>query len=175
MKSQKISRLILFSLSPQETLSLGEQFGRFLSPGLVVGLYGELGAGKTRLVQGIAKGLQVQDHYITSPTFTILNEYRGLMPVYHFDVYRLSGPEELEELGYEEYFYGTGVTIIEWAEKIKPLLPKNYIKILLKHQGAEIRKLSLEANGAKGENFLGRFRAHVFLKHVLPLSGIKNK
>ena len=130
MKSQKVSRLILFSLSPQETHYLGEQFGRLLSPGQVIALCGELGTGKTCLVQGISKGLRVQDHYITSPTFTILNEYKGLIPVYHFDAYRLSGPEELEELGYEEYFYGIGVTIIEWAEKIKSLLPKNYIKIL---------------------------------------------
>ncbi|GAH49375.1 unnamed protein product, partial [marine sediment metagenome] len=112
VKNTQIAKLILFSFSPQKTRLLGEKLGQCLSAGQIIALSGELGAGKTCLVQGIVRGLQVQDRYITSPTFTLINEYRGSVPVYHFDVYRLSRPEDMEELGYEEYFYGEGVTII---------------------------------------------------------------
>jgi tRNA threonylcarbamoyladenosine biosynthesis protein TsaE len=164
MKNQEISHLTLFSLSPQETHHMGECLGESLSAGRLVALSGDLGAGKTCLVQGIARGLKVQNRYITSPTFTIINEYKGTVPVYHFDVYRLSGPQEMEDLGYEEYFYGEGVTLVEWAEKIEKILPEDHVKITLEHQGPEIRKLTFSACGKESRKILGRFRSRIFLR-----------
>jgi tRNA threonylcarbamoyladenosine biosynthesis protein TsaE len=161
VKVQEVPRLIWYSLSPQETRHMGEQIGRLLTPGQVIALYGELGAGKTSLVQGIARGLRIQDRYITSPTFTILNEYKGPIPLYHFDVYRLSGPEDLEELGYEEYFYGEGIAVLEWAEKIASLLPADHLEILLEHYGDNKRRLSFQAHGKKARDVLGRLRNHL--------------
>ncbi len=160
-------RLILFSLSSKETQYFGEEFGKLLAPGCIIALYGDLGAGKTCFTQGLAKGLKVQEEYITSPTFTLINEYKGVMPMYHFDVYRLCGPEELEELGYEEYFYGRGVSIIEWAEKIEDLLPEDYLKICLEHQGPDTRRLIFEAFGQKEKGILANFRERIFFHREL--------
>jgi len=107
-----------------DTLRLGEILGGCLSPGDVVALTGELGSGKTCLTQGIARGVGVSAGYhVTSPTFTLVNEYPGNIPLYHVDVYRLSGPADLEDLGFEEYIYGDGVVVVEWAEKIKNVRP----------------------------------------------------
>ena len=108
--------------SAEESKRLGFHLGKLLKKGDVVGLMGDLGAGKTVFTQGVAEGLKVKD-YVTSPTFTLINQYEGGLPFYHFDVYRLDDPEELLDLGYEEYFYGEGVTVIEWAEKIEDYLP----------------------------------------------------
>jgi tRNA threonylcarbamoyladenosine biosynthesis protein TsaE len=108
----------------EDTLRVGEILGQCLSPGDVVALMGELGSGKTCLTQGIARGMGVSASYhVTSPTFTLINEYPGDIKLHHMDVYRLSGPVDLEDLGYEEYFYGDGVVVVEWAEKIESVLP----------------------------------------------------
>jgi len=116
--------LEMVSKRAEDTLRLGEILGRCLSPGDVVALTGELGSGKTCLTQGIARGMGVSARYhVTSPTFTLINEYPGDITLYHVDVYRLSGPVDLEDLGYEEYFYGDGVVVVEWAEKIESILP----------------------------------------------------
>lgn len=101
--------------SPAETRRLGEKLGKLLAPGDLIALTGELGAGKTLLVQGIAAGMGIEAT-VTSPTFLIIKEYPGKIPLYHMDAYRLAGPEELLALGYEEYFFGQGVTVIEWAD-----------------------------------------------------------
>lgn len=109
----------------QETKGFGIELGKSLRQGDVVALIGDLGTGKTALTKYIAQGMGIQD-LITSPTFTIVQEYySGRLPLYHFDVYRVSDLEEMFELGYEEYFYGEGVCVIEWADLIKELLPEN--------------------------------------------------
>ncbi|MFA5034763.1 MAG: tRNA (adenosine(37)-N6)-threonylcarbamoyltransferase complex ATPase subunit type 1 TsaE [Candidatus Margulisiibacteriota bacterium] len=108
--------------SAAETVELGRQIGAFLLPNEVVALTGTLGAGKTTLIQGIAAGLGVKD-YVTSPTFIIINEYQGRLPLYHFDLYRLEDLGSIEELGVEEYFQRGGVCLIEWAERMTELLP----------------------------------------------------
>lgn len=109
----------------QETKGFGIDLGKSLRQGDVVALIGDLGTGKTALTKYIARGMGIQD-LITSPTFTIVQEYySGRLPLYHFDVYRVSDLEEMFELGYEEYFYGKGVCVIEWADLIKELLPEN--------------------------------------------------
>jgi tRNA threonylcarbamoyladenosine biosynthesis protein TsaE len=116
--------LEILSKRAEDTLRLGEILGRCLSSGDVVALVGELGSGKTCLTQGIARGIGVSARYhVTSPTFTLINEYPGDITLYHLDIYRLSGPVDLEDLGYEEYFYGDGIVVIEWAEKIQSVLP----------------------------------------------------
>ncbi len=116
----------------EETKNLGLQFAEHLKPGFVIGLIGDLGAGKTTFAKAVAEGLGIEDT-VTSPTFTIIKEYYdGRLPFYHFDVYRLKSTEEMINLGYEEYFYGEGVTVIEWADKILDLLPEDAIIVEFK-------------------------------------------
>ena len=129
----------------RETKEFGISFGKLLKAGDVVCLNGDLGAGKTTLTKSIGIGLGVDD-YITSPTFALINEYVGRIPVYHFDVYRLDNVEELYDLGFDEYFYGRGVSIIEWAEKIEPLLPEERI-VLDINQGIDISERRINING----------------------------
>lgn len=120
----------LISGSPAETGALGEKLGALLQAGDLIALRGDLGAGKTCLAQGIARGLGVKEP-VVSPTFTLINEYQGRLPLYHFDVYRLAGPAEMDDLGYDEYFYGSGVTLVEWANLVQPVLPREYLEIAL--------------------------------------------
>ena len=115
--------------SSEETYRLGEELGRKAVRGGIYALTGDLGTGKTVFAQGFARGLGVSE-YVNSPTFTILQVYEdGRLPFNHFDVYRIEEPEEMEEIGYEDYFYGDGVTLIEWAEIIDELLPENVCRI----------------------------------------------
>ena len=115
--------MVVETFSPEETEALGKKLGREAKPGEVYTLVGDLGVGKTVFTQGIAKGLEITEP-INSPTFTIVQVYEeGRMPFYHFDVYRIGDVEEMEEIGYEDYFYGEGLTMIEWANLIEELLP----------------------------------------------------
>ena len=115
----------------EETEKFGIQIGRLLNSGDIICLNGELGAGKTTLTKSIGLGLGVDD-YITSPTFALINEYMGRVKVFHFDVYRLENVEDLYDLGFDEYFYGKGVSIVEWAEKIEKFLPKERLVVDIK-------------------------------------------
>lgn len=114
--------------SEEETVKVGAVIGGKLKPGDVISLNGDLGAGKTYITKGIAKGLGVDD-YITSPTFIIVNEYEGRIPLYHFDVYRINDIDEMYEIGFEEYLYGNGVCIVEWGKIVEELMPENTINI----------------------------------------------
>lgn len=117
--------------SEAETLELGERLAPELKQGDVVALYGDLGSGKTHLIQGICKGLGVVTH-VSSPTFTIVNEYHAVeCPVYHFDFYRVKSAEEIRDIGFEEYVDGKGICLIEWAEKAAQFLPKRWLNIHL--------------------------------------------
>ncbi|WP_347176154.1 tRNA (adenosine(37)-N6)-threonylcarbamoyltransferase complex ATPase subunit type 1 TsaE [Tissierella sp. Yu-01] len=140
--------------SLEETEDFGIKIGKVLKRGDILCLNGDLGAGKTTLTKSIGLGLGVED-YITSPTFALINQYSGRMPVYHFDVYRLENVEELYDLGFDEYFFGNGVCIIEWADKINRMIPKEKIVIdiekgnnleerILKFSGDENRLKELE-------------------------------
>ena len=138
----------LISNSTEETMFFGEGLGRLLEPGAVVLFRGDLGAGKTHLAKGIARGLEVEDQ-ITSPTFTLINEYQGRLPLYHMDFYRLGEPEEAMDLGVDEYFYGRGVTLIEWPERIAGFLPKEALGIDITALDGDSRKIKVTARGDK--------------------------
>ncbi|MFT9495672.1 tRNA (adenosine(37)-N6)-threonylcarbamoyltransferase complex ATPase subunit type 1 TsaE [Anaerosolibacter sp.] len=126
------------------TFQLGYRLGSLLSKGDVVCLTGDLGAGKTTLSKAIAKGLGVEED-VTSPTFTLIHEYVGRLPLYHFDVYRIRKVEEMEELGYEEYFYGDGVCLIEWASLIEDLIPTEHMWIHMnKGDGDHNREIEIK-------------------------------
>ena len=128
--------------SRNETVRLGQRLAKTLKAGDVVALIGELGAGKTMMTKGIAKGLGVKDYrYVNSPSFVIIKEYKGKVPLYHFDVFRLNHPGDLDSVGWEEYFYGTGVSVVEWADKIKKLLPKRHIEIRIDVLDEDKRKI----------------------------------
>jgi len=139
--------LTVISKNPEETLRIGEAIGRTLENGDIVALFGDLGAGKTTITQGIAKGIGIPDeYYITSPTFTLINEYPGKTVLFHLDVYRLSGSRELEDLGYEEYFDSDGILVIEWAEKIEDILPLRSLFIRLEHRDEQSRNIIISGH-----------------------------
>jgi len=137
--------ITLRSKNEKETIRLGEIIGANLEAGDVVCLDGQLGTGKTVIAKAIAVSLGV-DEYVTSPSYTIINEYNGKLPVYHFDVYRIDDVDEMYELGYEEYFFGTGVCIIEWASMIEELLPENCLFVKLK-QAEDFNQREFEISG----------------------------
>ena len=133
--------------SPEETFALGEKLGREAKPGQIYTLNGDLGTGKTVFTQGFASGLGITEP-VNSPTFTILQVYEeGRMPFYHFDVYRIGDVEEMDEIGYEDCFYGEGVCLIEWSQLIPEILPDEVIRIRIEkdlEQGFDYRKITVE-------------------------------
>ena len=132
---------------PQETFQLGERLGKEAAPGSVFCLYGDLGVGKTVFSQGFAHGLGIEGP-VNSPTFTILQQYEdGRLPLYHFDVYRIGDVEEMDEIGYEDCFYGDGVCLIEWPERIRELLPEHAVSIRIEkdlERGFDYRRITIK-------------------------------
>lgn len=142
------------SHSVDETLQIAKSLATHLQGGEVITLTGDLGAGKTSFTQGLAKGLGVQ-RYVNSPTFTLIKEYQGTsLALYHMDVYRLD--DEFEELGFDEYFYGSGVCVIEWPQMIQGQLPQDRIDITIVKKGDEAREFTLEPHGEKYEQLVNK-------------------
>ncbi len=139
--------MIYETFSADETFAIGKELGQNANPGSVYALIGDLGVGKTVFTQGVAAGLEIREH-INSPTFTIVQVYEeGRLPFYHFDVYRIGDPEEMEEIGYEDYFYGEGVCFVEWANLIEELMPENTVTITIEKnpaKGFDYRKITIE-------------------------------
>ena len=133
---------IVVSHGPAETQAAGERLAARLRPGAVVACIGELGAGKTCFIQGLARGLGVTSE-VTSPTFVLVNLYRGRVPVYHLDAYRTASLTELVDIGVEEMFHGDGVTVVEWADKLRPLLPAGAITVTISGLGDEPRRIAI--------------------------------
>ena len=133
----------LTATTPEQTATAGEALGRTLGPGDVVALYGELGAGKTCFVQGLVRGLGVTTQ-ATSPTFVLVNEYRGRLPVHHVDAYRTGGLAELMDLGLLDLIGGDGVTLLEWADRAEPLLPARAVRVRIEGLGDEPRAVTIE-------------------------------
>lgn len=142
--------MIVETFSADETYEYGRKMGAEAQPGDVYCLTGDLGVGKTVFTQGFAAGLGVREP-VSSPTFTIVQEYEGeKMPFYHFDVYRIGDAEEMEEIGFEDYIYGQGVCLIEWANLIREILPEDFMGILIEkdmEKGFDYRRITLERGG----------------------------
>ena len=139
--------MIIETNTPKETFDFGKSLGEQAKAGTVYTLIGDLGVGKTVFTQGLAKGLEIQEP-ISSPTFTIVQVYEeGRLPLYHFDVYRIGDVEEMEEIGYEDYFYGEGVALIEWSTLIEEIIPETAIHVTIEkdvEQGFDYRRITVE-------------------------------
>ena len=137
---------VIDSFCAKDTYELGEKIGQMAKPGMVISLTGDLGVGKTVFTQGLAKGLGIEEP-VNSPTFTIVQVYEeGRLPLYHFDVYRIGDIEEMDEIGYEDYFYGEGVCLIEWADLIREILPEQMCRVTIEkdlEKGFDYRKITL--------------------------------
>jgi tRNA threonylcarbamoyladenosine biosynthesis protein TsaE len=138
--------LKVITKNTEETYKLGIDISRMLKVGDVINLNGDLGAGKTYFTKGIAKGLGIDD-YITSPTFTIVNEYEGRIPLYHFDVYRINDIREMYETGFDEYIYGHGISVIEWGDIISDIIPDYAIKINIRRLDENTREIEIDDKG----------------------------
>lgn len=139
--------MIIETRTPEETFELGRKIGEAAVPGQVFTLTGDLGVGKTVFTQGVAAGLGI-DEAISSPTFTIIQVYEsGRLPFYHFDVYRIGDIEEMEEIGYDDYFFGEGICLIEWANLIEEILPEKLIEVTIEkdlEQGFDYRRITIK-------------------------------
>ena len=151
----------VITASPEQTWRIGEMLGRALGAGDTICLYGDLGAGKTSFSYGIALGLEVREQYITSPTYTFVNEYEGRVPLYHIDLYRLNDPEELENIGFEEYIDSDGVTVIEWAERAEDELPVERLSVYLTYVDEKSREIGFLAEGERYEKVLEELERNV--------------
>lgn len=151
-----VKTLLRITDAPEATRDLGTALGRWLEPGDVVCLDGELGSGKTCFVQGIARGLGVEDRWITSPTFTLINEYKGRYPLYHADLYRLGPLRSLRDLGMEDLLYGKGITVVEWADRLGEERPDERLDVLLEWTGLSERRVILTAHGIRAAGILER-------------------
>ena len=146
--------MIIETHDPEETFEVGRKIGMNAKPGQIYTLTGDLGVGKTVFTQGVASGLGITEP-VNSPTFTIIQEYEdGRLPFYHFDVYRIGDLEEMEEIGYDDYFFGQGICLIEWAELIEEILPEKRIEVTIEkdlEKGFEYRKITIEERGEEAE------------------------
>jgi tRNA threonylcarbamoyladenosine biosynthesis protein TsaE len=145
----------IITSSPEETREFGRRIGELVQPGDTILLVGELGSGKTCLTQGIATGLGIKEHAL-SPTFVIMREMHGRLPLYHMDLYRLDRIEETGDLGLDDYFYGRGLCVVEWAEKAMALMPPDHLLIEISYISDTERKMRLKPRGRRYEELEGR-------------------
>ena len=144
------------------TLLIGKKLGGYMRPGGVIALIGELGAGKTTLVQAIAGGLGISsDAIVCSPSYTLVNEYDGRIPLYHFDFYRLEGADDIDELGFDEYMEGDGVCVVEWADVAPGILPEEHLEIRISITGDETRTLDITGKGERYKVIVERLKNNV--------------
>ncbi len=145
----------IVSDSPEGTECFASRLAQYLQPGDFLALHGELGAGKTRFAAGIAKGLGVDPSLpVTSPTYTLLNIYQGRVPFYHFDLYRLSGDDDVVDLGFREYFHGNGVCLVEWPERLTEELPSERLNVVLSYVDEQKRRIELSATSSRFQHLL---------------------
>jgi tRNA threonylcarbamoyladenosine biosynthesis protein TsaE len=153
-----MNSLEIVTHSPEETQELGKQIGKLAQPGDVYLLSGQLGAGKTCLTQGIAWGLG-SGEYAASPTFVLMRELKGRLMLYHIDLYRLDHLEEIADLGLDDYFYGKGVCVVEWAEKGLAILPEENLLVQINYLNDNERRLIITPNGKRYEELMNRIKA----------------
>jgi tRNA threonylcarbamoyladenosine biosynthesis protein TsaE len=149
----------IVSKSARQTMSWGRRLGKLVQGGEIIGLVGELGTGKTCFVRGFAEGVEVaKDAWVRSPTFTLINEYNGRLPIYHIDLYRVAAAEQQEGLNLREYLYGDGVSLIEWFEFLPAGEAEEYLEVSLAHLGGGKRELKFSALGERYEKLLKELR-----------------
>jgi tRNA threonylcarbamoyladenosine biosynthesis protein TsaE len=159
----KLKKVIIQTKSAFETIRIGRSIGRHLRSGDVVALVGELGTGKTQFIKGLAAGAGVgRPTYISSPSFTLINEYPGRVPFYHLDLFRLEQEKEAEDLGLEDYFQSGGIVAIEWADKIPSLLPKEMFLIYFAYTGTNTRTLEITGKGTRYLNLVDQIQSSEF-------------
>jgi len=159
----KLKKVIIQTKSAFETIRIGRSIGRHLRSGDVVALVGELGTGKTQFIKGLAAGAGVgRPTYISSPSFTLINEYPGRVPFYHLDLFRLEQEKEAEDLGLEDYFQSGGIIAIEWADKIPSLLPKELFLIYFAYTGTNTRTLEITGKGTRYLNLVDQIQSPEF-------------
>jgi tRNA threonylcarbamoyladenosine biosynthesis protein TsaE len=152
-----VPRIQITSASSLETEALGAGIGSLLQPGSFLALRGDLGGGKTCLSRGVVASLAPQSSgLVASPTYAIMNCYPGNTPVYHFDFYRLTGDDDIAELGFEEYFYGDGVCVVEWSERLVELLPADVLTLLFEYAGEDQRLITITSSGQKSDSVIER-------------------
>jgi len=142
-KKESIPKVSLISNSEEETRRCAKLLAGGLKAGDIVLLQGDLGAGKTTFVKGLAQALKVSPKKVNSPTFVLMNHYKGKLPIYHFDLYRLGNPKELDSLDFDDYFYGEGISLIEWPERLGEYQPKHYYLVEFQHKSETQRKICI--------------------------------
>ncbi|OHC04795.1 MAG: tRNA (adenosine(37)-N6)-threonylcarbamoyltransferase complex ATPase subunit type 1 TsaE [Planctomycetes bacterium RIFCSPLOWO2_12_FULL_40_19] len=146
----------------EQTIELGNLIGSLLRAGDVVALIGQLGAGKTYITKGIAEGLGVKDRKeVTSPSFVLVKQYMGRVPIYHFDAYRLRSPDEMYDIDCVGFFWGNGISIVEWADKVMECLPDDFIKITIETVGQTSRYIHISYKGERYRNFMEDFKEKI--------------
>jgi tRNA threonylcarbamoyladenosine biosynthesis protein TsaE len=149
--------VVVLSRSAAQTEEFGRTLGAFLNKGAFLALYGDLGGGKTCFTRGVVTAVAPGSaHLVASPTYAIMNEYPGPVPVYHFDFYRLGSGDEIAELGFEDYFLDNGICIAEWSERLGDTLPPDHLSITFEHDGEECRRIIIEARGADSMTLLAK-------------------
>lgn len=149
MKAQKF-----ISKSSEETVNFGKHLAESFREGDIVCFFGDLGTGKTTLIKGIAQGLKIGSEKVNSPTFVLMNVYHGRLPLFHFDLYRLKDAQEISSIGYDEFLYDGGVSVIEWADRLGTLLPDEYLRVDLKHKTMDERVIQLSAKGPRYQDIV---------------------
>ena len=151
---------VVLSISARITLSFGRSLAKLVKGGEIVGLRGELGTGKTTFVRGFCEGIEVsQKAWVRSPTFTLINEYQGRLPVYHIDLYRIARAEEIEALNLRDYLYSDGVSLIEWIERLPADELDEYLEVSLAHRSESKRQVAFTAHGARYEAILEQLKS----------------
>jgi len=146
------------SKNSEETVNFGKHLAELFREGDIVCFFGDLGSGKTTLIKGIAQGLKIGPAKVNSPTFVLMNVYHGRLPLFHFDLYRLENAEEISTIGYEEFLYGNGVSVIEWADRLGALLPEEYLRVDLKHKTIDERVIQLSAKGPRYQGIVEKIK-----------------
>jgi tRNA threonylcarbamoyladenosine biosynthesis protein TsaE len=162
-----VKTLQITSHNPQETEQLGSLLGSMLATGDIIALCGDLGSGKTTLARGMARGIGLEEGEVASPSFTLVNEYQGTLPLYHIDLYRLADEKELIAIDYAEYLTADGVVVIEWADRIPQAVPPDALWITLKYLGDEYREIVLQAKGGRYEMMIEELQRKVYTEHSL--------
>jgi tRNA threonylcarbamoyladenosine biosynthesis protein TsaE len=146
----------LISKNTEETKVFGRHWAKHLKGGDILCFFGDLGSGKTTLIKGIAEGLKIDQNKVSSPTFVLMNVYEGRLTLFHFDFYRLENIREIDSIGYDEFLYGNGISVIEWADRLGASLPGEYLKVEMEHRALEERSIRLTAVGPRYQGLMGK-------------------